>query len=342
MKATTVNPVLMSGYVVQENARGRKGEVSLHRNMLLTSMIRFTPLYCNGSLLFKDLRNTIVDAVIVSSPDGTVYVVYRNETPIAQDCILAWRVKSICSTFAWGGYHEEVIDTHFNTTSGPFAWDANYTVGDSENYTDIAYREPVNTDVDSLVYGFSDVFPSMTIALNATARSQMRFKIWSDCDAWVIQLDFYPWMAPNSVTQHRERMATAFANTIRSVKNSQIFLPGDAYAREVFVHISWGWLAFPFTLLGLILLFLALTIVKTSRESQGAGIWKTSAMPMLMYGLPKETQDKFGPAHPCRRRLPDEYERGLDSWKYQAKPQCTIMTFHCHFDQNVHENEIAS
>lgn len=320
LNATTDDPILMSGYIVQANATDGKGEVLLHRNLPLTSMTKFTPLYGNGSLLFKNLRNTIVDAMIVSSPDGTADAVYRNETPKAQECVLTWCVKSVRSTFAWGGYHEEIIDKYFNTTSGPFAWDANYTVGQFENYTDLAYREAVNIELSSTVYGvsnatafkvnlgFMDVFPSMTTALNATARPQMRHKIWNDGDPWLMFMDFNPWMAPNSVTQHMERMATAFTNTIRSVKDSQVSLHGDAYAREVFVHINWAWLAFPFTLLSLTLLFLALTIVKTSKESEGAGIWKTSAMPALIYGLPKEAQDRLEPcawrnAHSEHRRV---------------------------------------
>ncbi|KAF3038393.1 hypothetical protein E8E11_003433 [Didymella keratinophila] len=187
LNATTNDPILMSGHIVQANTSDGKGEV-LHRNLPLTSMAKFTPLYGNGSLLFKEVRNTIVDAIIVSSPDGTADAVYRNETPIAQECMLTWCVKSVRSTFAWGGYHEEIMGTHFNSTSGPFAWDANYTVGEFENYTDIAYREPVNINFNSTVYGvsnatasrvilgFSDVFPSMTTALNATARPQMRYK----------------------------------------------------------------------------------------------------------------------------------------------------------------------
>lgn len=270
-------------------------------------MTKFIPLYGDGSLLFKDLRNTIVDAMIVSSPDGTADAVYRNETPIAIECVLTWCAKMVYSTFAWGGYHEEIVNTHFNTTSGPFAWDANFTVAASENYTDIAHREPININFDSSVYGvsnataskvilgFSDVFPSMTTALNAALEPQMRYKIWNDGDPW-LTLDSNPWMAPNSVTQHMQRLATALTNTIRSVKSSQVSLHGNSYAREVFVHVNCGRLAFPFALLVLTLLFLVLTILRTSQDSEGAGIWKTSAMPTLTHGLAKETQGKLRPS----------------------------------------------
>jgi hypothetical protein len=83
LNASTDRPVLMSGYLLQPNATTGKGEALLHRSLPLTSMTRFTPLYGNGSILYKPLRNTIVDTIIISSPDGTAGAVYRNETPVA-------------------------------------------------------------------------------------------------------------------------------------------------------------------------------------------------------------------------------------------------------------------
>ncbi|KAH6632990.1 hypothetical protein C7974DRAFT_391900 [Boeremia exigua] len=314
LNATSDRPVLMSGYLVQSNATNGEGETLLHRTLPLTSMTRFTPLYGNGSLLFKSLRNTIIDVIIVSSPDGTIEAVHRNATPIAQECVLTWCVKTVRSAFAWGGYVEEVVDTHFNTTPGPFPWDANYTRGELYNYTDIAYREAINIDVNSTLYGvsnatasqmimgFTDITPAMTTSLNTTTIPLMRYMIWSDGEPWTKTLAFNPWMAPNNVTRHLERLATAMTNTIRSAKEIQILLHGDAYAREVFIQINWAWLAFPLVLLVLSLVFLVATIIKTSNDTGGAGMWKTSAMPALIYGLPKETQEKVTPAKRSKAR----------------------------------------
>ena len=307
LNASTDRPVLMSGYLLQPNATNGKGEALLHRSLPLTSMTRFTPLYGNGSILYKSLRNTIMDAIIVSSPDGTADSVYRNKTPVAQECVLTWCVKTIQSSFTWGGYTEEVVSTHFNTTTGPFAWNATPGIDETGNYTDIFYRESVNIDFRSTIYGvsnntasetivgFQDVFPATTTALNGSSISRLRYKTWSDGGAWNLLMKFNPWMAPNNVTQHMERLATAMTNTIRSAKDSQVLLRGDAFARETFIHISWAWLTFPFLLLVLSLVFLVLTIRKTDAGSEGAGMWKTSAMPALIYGLPKETQTRLAP-----------------------------------------------
>jgi hypothetical protein len=69
-------------------------------------------------------------------------------------------------------------------------------------------------------------------------------------------------------------------------------LEGDSYQIEAYVSIQWEWLAFPLALLVLSFIFLVSTIIKTSRDGE-TGVWKTSAMPTLIYGLPKETQGQF-------------------------------------------------
>lgn len=314
LNASTDRPFLMSGYLLQPNATNGKGKALLHRNLPLTSMTRFTPLYGNGSILYKPLRITIMDTIIVSSPDGTADAVYRNETPVAQECVLTWCVKTVQSSFTWGGYVEEIVSTHFNTTTGNFAWNATPGYDESGNYTDIYYREPVNIDFRSTIYGvsnstasetivgFQDVFPAMTTALNGSSIPRLRYKTYSDGDAWNLLMKFNPWMAPNDVAQHMERLATAMTNAIRSAKNSQVLLRGDAFARETFIHVSWPWLTFPLVLLVLSLLFLVLTIRKTDASSKEAGMWKTSAMPALLYGLPKETQTGLAPVMWSKRR----------------------------------------
>jgi len=82
------------------------------------------PLYGDGSLHFKGIRHKIQDVFIVSASDCTAETVYWNETPVAQACHLSWCVKTMQSSYTWGGYVEEVISTTLNTTGGPFPWQA--------------------------------------------------------------------------------------------------------------------------------------------------------------------------------------------------------------------------
>lgn len=80
-------------------------------------------------------------------------------------------------------------------------------------------------------------------------------------------------------------------NIVRS-STSHTMLEDAAYQIEPFISIQWGWLEFPLTLLVLSLVFLVSTLVRTSGDS-AMGIWKNSAMPTLIYNLPKETQTQF-------------------------------------------------
>jgi hypothetical protein len=82
---------------------------------------------------------------------------------------------------------------------------------------------------------------------------------------------------------------------------SSTMLAGKAYSVETYVAVHWSWLAFPFILLFLGLIFLVATILKTSKEG-AVGIWKTSAMPSLIYGLPQEVQASLQQDDHVRRK----------------------------------------
>lgn len=85
------------------------------------------------------------------------------------------------------------------------------------------------------------------------------------------------------------------SNTIRSVGARNSIITGKAYSNIVFVDVRWEWMTFPLALLLLSIVFLVATIVKIS-DSTTAGLWKTSAMPNLICGLPKETKNHVHPA----------------------------------------------
>ena len=66
---------------------------------------------------------------------------------------------------------------------------------------------------------------------------------------------------------------------------------GLAYNKRQFVAFSGAWLTFPIVPLILSLVFLIATIVRISREGgEEMGVWKTSAMPTLIYSLPQDVQ----------------------------------------------------
>jgi hypothetical protein len=85
-----------------------------------------------------------------------------------------------------------------------------------------------------------------------------------------------------------DRLARAMTSVIRSDPSNEM-LAGRAFSQETYVAVHWGWLAFPFTLLLLSLIFPVATILKTDQEG-AIGIWETSAVPTLIYGLPQDMQ----------------------------------------------------
>ncbi|KAH3984808.1 hypothetical protein HBH52_052100 [Parastagonospora nodorum] len=305
LNATEASPILMSGHVVDANAT-RRGEALIMRSLPLTSLLTKEPLYGNGSINFKEMRNTIVDIVIVSASQGTAETVYRKVPPIAQECVLSWCVKTIESSYDFGVYEERVIETHLNTTPGAFPWIGYPFVDELGGGTDIFFLQDINiagitsdgrtfsgygtenSTAMSVIQGFNDIFPAFA-TVNATFSDPvLRYRIWKEGPAYNRLLEFNPWLAPNNVSRHMERLANALTNVVRSAP-SNAMLTGQAFSIETYVDIHWAWLAFPFTLLVLSLIFLVATMLKTSR-GDSVGVWKTSAMPTLIYGLPQDVR----------------------------------------------------
>ncbi|KAL6712190.1 hypothetical protein ACN47E_000067 [Coniothyrium glycines] len=303
LNATTSNPVLMSGWRVDDSNTTR-GETLLMRTLPLVSNPLRNTLY-EGSINYKNITHRILDAIIVSASDGSAASVYRREVPVAQECMLAWCVKTIESSYSWGGYEEKVLDTFLNTTAIDYPW---YTESDETGiYTDygsnITLTPPAaNTDdppesfgmtndtlLESIVI-FDEVFPSFVTVANSSSRPYVKVRT-SYTDRVVYRTaHFNPFLAPNNVTHHMIRLAEVFTNALRSDASSYNFIAGKAYSPQIYVAVHWAWLCFPLTMLLLSVVFLVATMIKTSQSIHSeVGMWKTSAMPTLLYSLPKET-----------------------------------------------------
>jgi hypothetical protein len=310
LNATSTAPVLMSGYRVASDSNNgtNYGETLLMRTLPLVTNPRREALF-DGSINFKNISHPILDALIVSSADGSSESVYRRELPIAHECVLSWCVKTLRSSYSWGVYEEEVEETFFNTTKAPYPWTTKYypesRTTDTDYRGNVSIRTP-DMDLDEPGYGlsnetvfefillFDEVFPSMITAADRAAKSFLKIKTSFNDRVVFRAVRFNPWLAPNNVTHHMERIATAVTNVIRSESNSNELVAGQALAPETYVQVKWAWLAFPLAMLGLCLVFLIATMVKTSGDADGEiGTWKTSAMPTLMYSLPRDTRHNF-------------------------------------------------
>jgi hypothetical protein len=304
LNATGTAPVLMSGYMVEP--KNTTGETLLTRALpLVTDPDRF-PLY-GGSYKFKHIRNPITDFFIVTAANGTDSVL-RHQAPIALECMLTWCVKTVSSAYRWGMYDEQIIHETINTTAGPSPWLSIPFVSEGLNGTDTYYLQNISIESPSTpnkhfglenatamwtIQIFDDFLPSWTTVANDTEESILRFKFANnDAPNWR-KLQFNPWLAPNNITKHMERLATALTNGIRS-SNSSESIRGNAYDTQTYVSVRWKWLTLPLGLLFLSAIFLVSTIIKTGKGDGGhIGVWKTSAIATLLYGLPDDVQAKI-------------------------------------------------
>ena len=313
------SPTLMSGHIVEDN--GTRGESLLVRTLPLTDMISKVPV-SGGSIHFKHIRNPILDAIIVSTANGS-HNGLANAVPIAHECVLAWCVQTIRSSYALGEYKEEIVARRLNTSEGPWPWSAYPVYMDNEigGWMNI-YKEAIaitppdpasnasnfmpsslafgssNTTVSNVMQVFDDYFPSTYTVKTPAEQPMLRYKNYLDGPK-MRMLKFNPFLAPNNVTRHMERLATAMSNVMRSDVDSSEMISGLAYNKKQFVIVSWEWLIFPIALLLLSLVFLVATVFRTSRDAHGEmGVWKTSAMPTLMYSLPKDVQKELNKQGP--------------------------------------------
>jgi hypothetical protein len=296
----------MSGYRVANGSNGSiYGETLLMRTMPLVTNPSREALY-GGSINFRNITNPILDALIVSSADGSSESVYRKELPIAHECMLSLCVKTLRSSYSWGIYEESVEETFLNTTRAPYPWfttyypeadvtDTNYERNISIYTPDMARDQPgyglSNDTAIEFTLRFDEIFPSMITVADRAAERFLKIRTSFTDKVMFRAVQFSPWLAPNNVSHHMERIATALTNAIRSEPNSNELIAGQALAPETYVKVDWAWLAFPLAMLTLCIVFLIATMIKTSQDADGdIGAWKTSAMPTLIYSLPQHTR----------------------------------------------------
>ncbi|KAF3044301.1 hypothetical protein E8E12_006608 [Didymella heteroderae] len=302
LNASSDTPILLSGYVAGNGGSNvTSGQALLVRTVPLTDYDTKEPLYGGGSVRFKTVRNPILDGLIASTTNG-VSGVYQSEPPDIHECILSWCVQTIRSAYSWGVYEETITSEFWDTSSDPTPWP--WRVWESKTGLTLDYESDValnlsasgptygldNSTLQEIVTLFDDIFPSFYAANSTTAVPLLRYKNYPN-GPWTRTLDFNPWLAPNNITQHMRRLAWSMTNVMRSSSSKEMF-SGNAYTIDTYVSVKWEWLIFPFVLLLLSLAFLVSTMVKTSKDTT-TGVWKTSAMPTLIYGLPEGTREKF-------------------------------------------------
>ncbi|KAL5372495.1 hypothetical protein DPSP01_013457 [Paraphaeosphaeria sporulosa] len=302
LKADT--PLLMTGYDVDRGTENA-GETLLVRAQPLYDI--FTRDFMPGYQPKLNSRNPLAHVVIVSGLDSDR--VHRNETPIANECMISWSAKTLLSDYNEGGYIENVTRVVINDTDGPSAWRADPVKDDKGNLLGYYYSFGENitlTGVNDTLYQidnrthsaivslFDDVFPSEYTLINSTdtAKAMLRYKQYKTVNPVTRSVTHNPCLYEN-ISSHFDHMASAMTNVMRSAANNTKMVQGDAYDKESIVEVRWLWLTLPLGLLTLTGIFLLATIVRSSREHDSVGIYKTSAIATLLYGLPDDMSKKM-------------------------------------------------
>lgn len=87
---------------------------------------------------------------------------------------------------------------------------------------------------------------------------------------------------------------TARWRTGDSVSNNVGPIRGTVWASQTCVHVNWAWLALPAALVLLTVVFLVLTVVRTSLTHGPGLVWKSSILAVLFNGLSEGTRDAAG------------------------------------------------
>jgi hypothetical protein len=189
-----------------------------------------------------------------------------------------------------------------NTTASEYPWQTREYISHTINSTITKYTENVtlpgllnpnttyglsNILAYQIVTVFDQMFPSFLGAINSSAQPLLRHQILTT-GPMLLRMDFNPWLPPNDLPHHVARLATALTNAVRSSSSETVI--GQAFDREIYVQVRWAWITLPLLIVLLTLVFLFATIMKTSKEKEDVGIWKTSAVATLVHGLPEEMQ----------------------------------------------------
>jgi len=308
LNATSEEPVLMSGYMVDDNG-APVGEALLMRTLpLVTNPLR-EGLW-GGSINFKDIRNPIEDFLVSSVSDRSH--VYANETPTLHECVISWCVKTVESSYLFGAYYENITNTMVNNTVDGSPWTAEYypeydsTLTDyienvtiaapptGQNFSEFGWGVNNSTMIFTITV-FDRIFPAFTTIAEESTTPLLRWRTGSATDVRTRELDFNPWMSPNNVTHHMERLTTSITNAMRTSSSSET-IQGSAFDNDTYVAVQWAWMSLPLGLLLISFIFLLATVIKSAAEKDQVGIRKNSAIATLLYGLPDHYQKRLAKA----------------------------------------------
>lgn len=312
--------VLMSGSVMHEN--GTRGEALSTRIFGLTDPNPSSrqPIF-GGTIRLAETHNPIVDILIAGTPND-VTGVYANLTPTLTECALHWCVNTIQSSNFSGSYSENITESvQLESHNSSWPWDAftdetglphnrylaNFRLGlqsRGPGTPKVIFRVE-NVTMVTTIMSIEEIVPAYVTAPNELAGAVSSLR-WLNSGAYYLDLPQLipmpasenPWLPPNNVSKHMERLAAAMSVVVRNTQAAgEDLQQAEAlvWKQYTIVKIKWAWISLPLLVLILSLVFLARTVVISSREREEVGIWKTSVIAVLFNGLGDEVQQTVPP-----------------------------------------------
>jgi hypothetical protein len=222
--------MLMTGYVVDPETLERGEALEMRLFPLVDPITRET--HYDGSFKFQDINDRIVDFFVVGTPGG-VEAIYKNATPVAQECVLTWCTQTLSSSLYWGQLSQNVTSTFINQTQQPFPFtftdipgDYFYTYNISLTPPDqhISPKPKSKSEVEppNMTFGLDNntalqtvfltdtVVPTFATFQDSSSIRQVKIDIVDTVGAHLRPLPENPWLPPDgNVTSYVERLALA-------------------------------------------------------------------------------------------------------------------------------------
>lgn len=311
LNATSDNPILMTGYTINGSASlDEPGEALLMTNLNLVD-VNTGVAYWGGSINFKTPGFPLVDFIQVVAPDATS--VYRNATPVARECVFRYCTKQITASYDAGNYSEYVISSTFDTgepfdplvLDPNFSWDYYKTISITPLGSTRTFTVPNVTSL-STIFSFQEFSPSYLSADNSSAVPLLRVRNWIGFTPELFEYPHNPFAAPTAGETYIANMSTMITNAIRTYPGSYETVNGTG-SIETYIHVQWGYITLPLTLV-LLVFILLIVIILNHRKEDTLGIWKTSALASMANGLDESGKGTFESTH----RLYDVFEHAAN------------------------------
>lgn len=280
-------------------------EPTRHDNFTTILQNNFSLTFANPqNVVLLNISNTLSDYASIGYPQkGSLLLDFFGiMNGSGFECILQWCVHELRATEVDGKYNETVLSTWSNNSLsaagvqnlGNPASDPGAPIPEITYYFTNSSSSPttfqVGSSQQSILSGFlAGMFNG---GVHDVGPNHLPGYISAPTVPQALYQSLSSGIAPNvtALSQVMSNIAASLSVAIRNNAEERYNITGKTLSDETYVHVDWKWLAFPFGLAFLALLFLGLVILDTRKKARthgarGLAVSKNDSLPVLMYGL---------------------------------------------------------